>query len=245
MPLTVADFVHRWKINSQSERASAQSHFNDLCQLLGEKTPPEADPVGERYAFEKQVSKTRGGTGFADVWLRDHFAWEYKCKGKHKTLEKAYQQLNDYREDLGNPPLLVVSDFERLEVHTNFTATRKRVYAFTLDDLNRNHVTASCPLPPLEVLRALFGDYNVLRPEYTDARVTQEVAKRFSRLAESLELENRILILLNPFRNSLGTTGATHLNPLLTGSLGACNVRECSRKPRRQTGPPWSGRIVV
>ena len=49
MPLTVADFVHRWKINSQSERASAQSHFNDLCDLLGEKTPTQADPSGERY----------------------------------------------------------------------------------------------------------------------------------------------------------------------------------------------------
>jgi type II restriction/modification system DNA methylase subunit YeeA len=193
MPLTVADFVHRWKINSQSERASAQSHFNDLCELLGEKTPAQADPTGERYAFEKQVSKTRGGTGFADVWLRGHFAWEYKCKGKHKSLQKAYEQLNDYREDLGNPPLLVVCDFERFEIHTNFTATSKRVYAFTLDDLNRNHVTATCPLPPLEVLRALFGDYNVLRPEYTDAQVTQEAAKLFSRLAERLELENRNL----------------------------------------------------
>ncbi|MGD0630433.1 MAG: DNA methyltransferase, partial [Terracidiphilus sp.] len=193
MPLTVADFVHRWKINSQSERASAQSHFNELCQLLGEKTPSEADPSGERYAFEKPVSKTRGGTGFADVWLRDHFAWEYKVKGKHKSLQKAYEQLNDYREDLGNPPLLVVCDFERFEVHTNFTATRKRIYAFTLDDLNRNHVTATCPLPPLDVLRALFGDYNVLRPEYTDAQVTQEAAKLFSRLAERLELENRNL----------------------------------------------------
>jgi type II restriction/modification system DNA methylase subunit YeeA len=193
MSLTVADFVHRWKINSQSERASAQSHFIDLCQLLGEKTPSEADPSGERYAFEKPVSKTRGGTGFADVWLRDHFAWEYKYKGKHKSLQKAYEQLNDYREDLGNPPLLVVCDFERFEIHTNFTATRKRVYAFTLDDLNRNHVTATCPLPPLDVLRALFGDYNVLRPEYTDAQVTQEAAKLFSRLAERLELENRNL----------------------------------------------------
>lgn len=193
MPLALADFVHRWKINSQSERASAQSHFNDLCQLLGEKTPAEADPAGERYAFEKPVSKTRGGTGFADVWLRGHFAWEYKCKGKHKSLDKAYQQLNDYREDLGNPPLLVVCDFERFEVHTNFTDTRKRVYAFNLDELNRNHVTAACPLPPLDVLRALFGDYNVLRPEYTDAQVTREAAKLFSRLAESLELENRNL----------------------------------------------------
>jgi hypothetical protein len=115
------------------------------------------------------------------------------AKANTKPSRKAYEQLNDYREELGNPPLLVVCDFERFEVHTNFTATRKRVYAFTLDDLNRNHVTATCPLPPLDVLRALFGDYNVLRPEYTDAQVTQEAAKLFSRLAESLELENRNL----------------------------------------------------
>jgi len=191
MSLTVAEFVHRWKINSQSERASAQSHFRDLCEMLGEKSPAESDPAGERYAFEKQVSKTRGGSGFADVWLRDHFAWEYKTK--HKNLQKAYEQLNDYREDLGNPPLLVVCDFERFEVHTNFTATKKRVYAFNLDDLNRNQVTATCPLPPLEVLRALFGDYNVLRPEHTDAYVTQEAAKLFSKLAERMELEERNL----------------------------------------------------
>ena len=191
MPLTVAAFVQRWKINSQSERASAQSHFCDLCEVLGEKSPAESDPAGERYAFEKRVSKTRGSTGFADVWLRGHFAWEYKAKDK--SLQKAYEQLNDYREDLGNPPLLVVCDFERFEVHTNFTDTKKRVYAFNLDDLNRNHVTATCPLPPLEVLRALFGDYNVLRPEHTDAFVTQEAAKQFSKLAERLELEERNL----------------------------------------------------
>jgi hypothetical protein len=189
MPLTVADFVHRWKINSQSERASAQPHFIDLCDLLGEPHPAAADATGERFAFEKHVGKARGGKGFADVWLRDHFAREYK--GRHKDLVKAYQQLNDYREELGNPPLLVVCDLERFEVHTNFTSTSKRAYAFSLDDLNRNHVTATCPLPPLDVLRALFGDYNVLRPEYTDAHVTQEAAKLFSRLAERLELENR------------------------------------------------------
>jgi type II restriction/modification system DNA methylase subunit YeeA len=191
MPLTVAEFVQRWKINSQSERASAQSHFNNLCEMLGEKSPTESDATGGRYAFEKHVNKSRGGTGFADVWLRDQFAWEYKIK--HKSLQKAYEQLNDYREDLGNPPLLVVCDFERFEVHTNFTATSKRVYAFNLDDLNRNHVTATCPLPPLDVLRSLFHDYSVLRPERTDAHVTQEAAKLFSRLAERLELENRNL----------------------------------------------------
>ena len=157
--------------------------------MLGEAHPAEADAVGENYTFEKHVGKTRGGKGFADVWLRDHFAWEYK--GKKKDLKKAYDQLNDYREELGNPPLLVVCDFESFEVHTNFTATSKRIYKFTLDDLNRNLPSAECPLPPLDVLRALFGDYNVLRPERTDAQVTQGIAKKFSRLAERLELEDR------------------------------------------------------
>ncbi len=147
------------------------------------------DAVGERFTFDKPVSKVYGGKGFADVWFRDHFAWEYK--GKHKDLKAAYKQLNDYREDLGNPPLLVVCDLDRFEVHTNFTATAKRVYAFNLDDLLRNEVTATCPLPPLDVLRALFGDYSVLRPERTDARVTQEAAKVFARLAERLEIEKR------------------------------------------------------
>ncbi len=159
--------------------------------MLGEPHPAASDSVGERYAFDKYVSKTKGGKGYADVWLRDHFAWEYK--GRHKDLKKAYEQLNDYREDLGNPPLLVVCDMDRFEVHTNFTSTSKRVYAFTLDDLNRNQVTATCPLPPLDVLRALFGDVSVLRPERTDAQVTQEAAKLFSRLAERLELEERNL----------------------------------------------------
>lgn len=193
MPLSVAEFVNRWKIYSQSERGGAQSHFIDLCDVLGEKHPAAGDSAGERYAFEKAVGKTHGGRGFADVWLRDHFAWEYKEKGRHKTLQKAYEQLNDYREDLGNPPLLVVCDFDRFEVHTNFTSTSKRVYAFNLDDLNKNVATAACPLPPLEVLRALFGDTGSLRPEKTDAQVTLEVARQFSKLAERLEIEERNL----------------------------------------------------
>ena len=36
------------------------------------------------------------------------FAWEYK--GQHANLDKAYDQLLQYREALENPPLLIVSD---------------------------------------------------------------------------------------------------------------------------------------
>ena len=195
MARSLADFVHRWKINALSESSAAQSHFNDLCDVLDQPHPTDVDPTGERFTFEKPVSKIYGGKGYADVWLRDHFAWEYKANGKHKhkDLKAAYKQINDYREDLLNPPLLVVCDLIHFEVHTNFNLTSKRVYAFSLDDLNRNEITATCPLPPLEVLRALFGDYNVLRPERTDAFVTEEAAKVFSRLAERLEIEKRSL----------------------------------------------------
>jgi type II restriction/modification system DNA methylase subunit YeeA len=190
MPLSVVDFVRKWKISSLSEVQGSHSHFIDLCAMLGAPNPAEDDPSGERYCFNRHLSKVYGGKGFADVWKRGFFAWEYK--GKHKDLKAAYRQLNDYREDLGNPPLLVVCDLDRFEIHTNFENTSKRVYAFNLDDLNRNQVTASCPLPPLDVLRALFGDYNVLRPNRTDAFVTQEAAKLFAKLAERLEIEHQL-----------------------------------------------------
>ena len=54
-----------------------------------------------------------GGDGWADVWKRGCFGWEYK--GKHKDLAEAYDQLLQYREALENPPLLVVCDLNRFE----------------------------------------------------------------------------------------------------------------------------------
>jgi hypothetical protein len=50
--------------------------------------------------------------------------------GRHKDLTAAYSQHLLYREDLANPPLLVVSDTDRFEVHTDFTGTVKRVHKF-------------------------------------------------------------------------------------------------------------------
>ena len=72
------------------------------------------------------------------------------------------------------------------EVHTNFTGTQPRVYAFTLDDLLSPAPTANCALPPLEVLRAVFTEPELLRPERAAARVTEQAAAEFSSLATSL-----------------------------------------------------------
>jgi type II restriction/modification system DNA methylase subunit YeeA len=182
-PPTIAAFITKWQKSTQSERASAQSHFRDLCDLLGQPDP-SSDPGGEDYAFEKSVTKIGGGAGYADVWKRSHFAWEYK--GKHKNLVDAYKQLLNYREALDNPPLLVVCDLARFEVHTNFTDTAKKVYAFSLADLLSDEPTPTCSLPPMDVLRALFEDPERLRPARTTSQVTEEAAAQFSRLAESL-----------------------------------------------------------
>ena len=80
--VTPQDFITKWSDSTLRERAGAQSHFIDLCRLLGEKTPTDADPKGEWYAFEKGALKTGGGDGWADVWKRGCFAWEYKSPGK-------------------------------------------------------------------------------------------------------------------------------------------------------------------
>ena len=106
--LSLPDFIARWQASTLTERSAAQSHFIDLCDVLGQPRPAAADSTGAFYTFEKGVAKTGGGQGFADVWLRGHFAWEYK--GRHKDLKAAYQQLLQYREDLENPPLRVALD---------------------------------------------------------------------------------------------------------------------------------------
>ena len=115
--LTPAQFIAKWSNVALTERAASQEHFIDLCRMLGQPTPAEHDATGAEYTFEKGVSVTgpasagsRGRRGFADVWWRGKFAWEYKRKGKYPDLNGAYRQLCQYREALENPPLLVVSD---------------------------------------------------------------------------------------------------------------------------------------
>jgi len=182
--LDLPTFIARWQRNTLTERSAAQSHFLDLCAVLGEEQPAAADPDGAFYTFEKGVHKMGGAGGWADVWKRGYFAWEYK--GKRKDLAAAYKQINQYREALENPPLLIVCDINRFEVHTNFTGTVKHVYAFDLADLGRNVPTPTCALPPLEVLRAAFTKPDLLRPNRTTASVTEDAAREFATLADSL-----------------------------------------------------------
>ena len=190
--MTTAEFKKKWSRYQGKETSGYSEHFNDLCRLLGQQTPAEADPSGsDFFCFQKRVVKAAelcdlrdspaagepAERGFADVWKKGCFAWEYK--GKKKNLDEAYRQLLRYRESLLNPPLLVVCDFDRYIVKTNFNGTVQEVYEFTNDQIDRPE--------NLRLLRALFEDPDFLKPTRTTAAVTESLAQKFAEVAKSLQ----------------------------------------------------------
>ena len=175
-PLQMAEFIRLCRENTLTERSGSQSHFIALCRLLGLKPPLEEDPRGEWFTFEKGAKKTGGGDGWADVWRRHCFAWEYK--GKHKDLKAALRQLQQYALALENPPLLIVSDMETMEIHTNFSNTVNVVHRLTLDDL--------ADPAKFELLRWAFLEPDRLQPARTREAVTQTAATLLGGLAQQL-----------------------------------------------------------
>jgi len=174
--MTPHEFIAKWRNNELKERSASQSHFNDLCALLGVVDPITADPAGEWFTFEKGASKTGGGEGWADVWRKACFAWEYK--GPKKDLKKAFDQLLQYSVALENPPLLIVSDMNRIRIHTNWTNTVQEVHDFELDDLIDGDVR--------ERLKRAFTDPEHFKPSKTRQALTEETAKEFAGLAQRL-----------------------------------------------------------
>lgn len=172
--MTPEQFIATWQDNSLSEKGGAQPHFEDLCKLLGVSTPRQS---GE-YCYEQGLDKTLGGKGFADVWKRGCFAWENK--GPAKDLKPALMQLKNYAGALDNPPVLVVCNRERIEIHPCFTGYPSTVRVIPLQDIGKPE--------HLQALRWLFseGDVHRLRPHKSNAAITAEAAGEFATVAKSL-----------------------------------------------------------
>ena len=202
--MTPAEFKRKWARYSGKETAAYQEHFNDLCALLGEPTPAAADPTGnESFCFQKRVVKdeelfalAESGRvaeepepererGFADVWKRGCFAWEYK--GKKKNLDAAYQQLLRYRESLLNPPLLVVCDFDRYIIRTNFNGTVQETYEFTNANVDDPKF--------LQLLGAVFTNPEFLKPQRTTDEVTEKLAQQIGEVARLLQKRESVELI--------------------------------------------------
>src|SRR5262245_14532877 len=199
--MTPAEFKRKWHRFSGKESAAYQEHFADLCRLLQQPTPAEADPSGEEsFCFQKRVVKDAelfelhdgagdaaegSERGFADVWKRGCFAWEYK--GKKKNLDEAYRQLLRYRESLLNPPLLVVCDFDRYIVRTKFNGTVQETHEFRNANIDDPQI--------LRRLRAVFTNPDFLKPQRTTDEVTEKLAQQIGEVARSLQQRESVELI--------------------------------------------------
>ena len=170
--MTPEAFIARWKDNKLTERAGAQAHFDDLCDLLGVDKPRDPD----HYCFERGARKASSGNGWADVWKRGHFGWENKKPGR--DLNAALKQLTDYALQLDNPPLLVVCDRERIVIHTAFTGYPDEPREIRIEQLVEPEAR--------QLLTWVFTDPEKLRPEKSTAAITAVAAGQFAQLAAAL-----------------------------------------------------------
>ena len=179
-PQRIAEFTARWGAGGPgyalNEEQGAQQHFIELCALLGVAAPEG----GDDYLFEKGMLTYQGHAGqrrgYADVFKRGHFAWENKAPGK--PLDAALRQLMIYALALDNPPLLIVSDRLRIEIHTHFNGTPSERHIVTLEQIGDP--------AKRELLRRCFTDPERFRPARTNRQITEEAANAFATTAERL-----------------------------------------------------------
>jgi hypothetical protein len=177
--MTPEEFIARWRGATRTERSASQEHFLDLCAMLGVDSPAAVDPHGAEYTFEKSVLKLGGASGYADVWKKGCFAWEYK--GPKKNLVRAYAQLKQYADALENPPLLIVSDMQEIRIHTNFTNAITAQHSIKLIDLIAPE--------PRRLLRDCFVAPDHLRPTATRESVTAKAATVLGEVAARLRAQ--------------------------------------------------------
>ena len=173
--MTPDDFIRKWDGVKLKEKQASQEHFLDLCALVGVNSPAQADPEGEWFCFEKGASKAGGGEGWADVWRRGYFAWEYKSPGK--DLDAAFKQLQLYTPALAYPPLLIVSDIDVIRIHTAFTGMVPVCHVLTVADLRDP--------AKLALLKAAFLQPERLKPAVKTSELTEQAAAQLGALAQT------------------------------------------------------------
>ena len=219
--VTPADFIAKWRAAELKERSAAQEHFIDLCRLLGEPTPAEADPDGTHYCFERGARKDGGGDGWADVWKRHRFAWEYK--GRRANLDAAFDQLRQYALALENPPLLIVSDMARFRIRTNWTNSVSATHEFALDDL----ADAACR----DKLKWAMSDPERLRPGETRQGLTERAAAAFAALAQGLRERGHAAPAVAHFVNRLVFCMFAEDVGLLPGAMFTRMLEQARKRP--------------
>ena len=135
MPLSLNEIRERARAFSKewagesSERAEAQSFWNDFFEVFGVKRKRVA-------VFEQKAARFTGSThGRIDVFWPGVMLAEHKSEGR--DLDAAYQQATDYfagLKDAELPRFVLVSDFQRFRLHDLETGERSD---FALAELHK------------------------------------------------------------------------------------------------------------
>ncbi|MCC5839509.1 MAG: class I SAM-dependent DNA methyltransferase [Opitutales bacterium] len=209
-----ADFISRWVHSGASERANYQLFLSELCPLL-EVEPPQPsvpDEADNAYVFEKRVNFTKPDgsttTGRIDLYKRACFVLEAKQGAEdgatrigHGTrgtgqwdqaMVRAKRQGEDYIHalplDEGRPPFLLVVDVgHSIEIYSEFSRTGG-IYIPYPDPRSHRLFLADLAKPEVrERLRKIWTDPLSLDPSRISSRVTEEIAARLAKLAQSME----------------------------------------------------------
>src|SRR3984957_8987933 len=231
--MTPQDFIRKWKPVALTERATAQEHFIDLCRLFDHPTPAEDDPKGDHFAFEKGASKIGGGEGWADVWKKGFFAWEYEKK--KCDLDKAMEQLTHSAAALENPPIRVACDTHIFRMGTRWTNEASATYEFELEDLAE-------PVN-LARLRAVFHNPDELRTGRTRTMLTKDAADKFQTISDSLQHRNPDREAVAHFVNQLVFCFFADSVGLLPGGVWKKLLETAARKPEKSKA--WLDRLFA
>ena len=122
------------------------------------------------------MTTERAKRGFADVWKAGHSVGN--TRERAKNLENGYKQLLRYRESLLNPPLLVVCDFDRFIVRTNFNGTVQETHEFP---------TGKSTARSFRILRARDYHPEVSQAAGDDGGSHDKLAGKIAEVAKSLQ----------------------------------------------------------
>jgi hypothetical protein len=200
--MNLDQFIARWAVSGDEERANKDSFLNELCDVLGVERPhpKTGDPARDLYVFEKGVALTRAGglsVGRVDLYKHGSFLLEAKQGGAagpkkrdspawNLLMSAAHGQALGYAAHLDPPPpfLLVCDIGYCFDVYASFDGTG--VYR-AFPDGHRKRFFLRDLAEHVELLRAIWNDPHSLDPSKRTAVVTRDIAEHIAVLARALE----------------------------------------------------------
>ena len=210
-----AEFIAKWRNVQFGEKQASQEMFLDICALVDHPTPV-AFGNPDVFTFEKRVPG-----GFADAYYEDHFGWEFKTLDSE--LDYGLNQLLRYQVYLKTPPLLIVSSFRTIRIHTNFPGMETVRHEIPVADLNQPE--------NLDKLRRVFHSPSDLRPNRTVAKVTRETANLFHKIVGEMKEQDADPEALARYLNQIVFCLYAEDAGLLRNELFSQIVREQNSNP--------------